>query len=177
MRKQFLFGFFIFMAVKMQGMWPDLRHILPPVSKQLIKLHIFDYVPRDFFTLRCAKNWIITERNAPTCMVFLEKYKEDEFIIGDSESVTINMRVDSCGSVDIKYAEKLLDNPLLSLIYHWSSENKKFSLHLVGHYLDKKTVQIPVALLAPIESVALILKGQDLKDSYFYYAGMPDEQD
>lgn len=171
MYKQFLFGLFVFIIVQAQGMKPEND------SKNLIKLHIYNNVTKDIVTLRCVKNWINVERSSYPGTVFLTHYKDEEFITVDDESITVNMRLDSCGTIEIRYAEKAFNNPLASLFYHWGSTNNRVSLHLAGQFLDKKSVHVNSASLSSINNVGLILKGKDLKDSYFYYTGMPEDQD
>lgn len=166
MNKQFLFLMLIGVAIKMPGSEQGAAPL------ELLKLHIFDKVSNDFFSLKCFKHYMSTQGGS----IHSYQYINPEYEMWESESITINIRLNSWGIIDVRYAELPYSSPLISLIYHWSSTSEKLSLHIVeGYYGDKKSLKLNPAVLAPSNNVALVLKGGDLKESYFYYFGMPEE--
>src|SRR5437868_4652199 len=118
MNKQFLFLMLIGVAIKMPGSEQGAAPL------ELLKLHIFDKVSNDFFSLKCFKNYISTQGDS----IHSYEYMNPEYEIWESESITVNMRLNSWGIVDVRYAELPHSSALISLIYHWSSTNEKLSL-------------------------------------------------
>ena len=70
--------------------------------------------------------------------------------------------------------EELEDSePLLYITYHWNSEIQKLSLHIEAAFFgDRKSISLNPNFLGE-KNTALILKGDSLRESYFFYSGMP----
>lgn len=165
MNKQFLFVMLIGVAIKMSGSEQGAAPL------ELLKLHIFNKVPQDFFLFNCFKHYISMQGDS----IQTHEYKTCEFVMKNNESETVNMWPNSWGIIDVRYAELPYSSPLISLIYHWSSTSEKLNLHILeGRYGDKKSLKIiPESLCS--SNIALVLKGGDLKESHFYYSDMPEE--
>lgn len=183
MNKQFLFWVLIGMALR--GCTME----LPIIEEAFLKLHIFNKVEGEIFALEISKFWLdlpqllIDQEKAAEKSedkekdVEIEPYKVEDVALSTNEGFTTNMRYDSYGIIKVRYGEQAhKPHHLLAIRYTWNLENQKVGLHIdPGTFGDMKSLNLNPRVLAPSNNVALVLKGKNLADSYFYYPRMPQE--
>lgn len=164
MNKRFLFGVLLCLVMKAVGMQDD-----DALAEDVIQCHVFNRVEEASVQVTCYKYYLRRKGSG----IEMYQYRTQDFEIDAGKSCKFNIRADSWGMVDIKDPHVPTNPVLLTMIYHWNADNEQLKLHTLGTFRDVKSATLPRGLL---ESMAFVLKGNDLNDSRFCYSGMLEKE-
>lgn len=135
-----------------------------------ICLQIYNKVKGDVFLCQMSKYYVQRYSMSKQYVEELEWYKKEDFNLFDGQCFTTNIRWDTSGNLDFKFADQKRDEePILALIYYWDSQRNKLDLHWYKKHSDGQKITLDAQ---DHTYVAFVLKGENVEDSYFYHERM-----
>lgn len=177
MNKKFTFLMFLCLSCRLIGMDTVVRHL------DLVKLHIFNKSQHEPCDVQIFKFYM---KSGPKgCEVC--HYKTEEITLFTDASVTTNLRPDSYGIINIRNGQVSGESDerdsqdsqnetdsALSVVYWWDHQRAQLKTHMAQKFVDPQVLNLsPLDSDCP-NSIALVLKGQRLHSSFFFYENMPE---